>query len=177
MGDRSPLVILDANIVIELHRLGIWGRVVELCDIYLARTVLVEADYYVVEGVQHAIDLGSSIRNDDLRVFDVDLKDLRAFRGRFDTDYSERLDPGELESLVFLLESDECPSGCRVCSADKIVYRVLGNLRCSERAISLQEILNSVGMSRELHHAFCRQYREKWLRRGFEDSMYGRGAD
>ncbi len=36
---KFRLLLLDANIVIELFGQGIWDRVIDLCDIHLARTV------------------------------------------------------------------------------------------------------------------------------------------
>ncbi len=40
------LLLLDANVVIELFRLGIWGRVIERCRIFVARTIVeVEAHF------------------------------------------------------------------------------------------------------------------------------------
>jgi hypothetical protein len=37
---RLSFLLLDANIVIHLFKLGIWERLIELCDIHLARTVM-----------------------------------------------------------------------------------------------------------------------------------------
>jgi hypothetical protein len=87
--------------------------------------------------------------------------------------YFEKLDPGETESLAYLLrQSDEC----WICSADKIVYRVLGNLGRSEQGVSLEEVLNEVGLGRKLSGGFTRAYREEWTRKGFQEGLGGIGA-
>jgi len=54
---------------------------------------------------------------------------VAGFCSKFDPTYMESLDPGEAESLAHLGASKET---CMICSADKIVYRVLGNLDRSE---------------------------------------------
>jgi hypothetical protein len=41
--ERLSFLLLDANVVIHLFASGIWERLVESCDIYLARTVRDEA--------------------------------------------------------------------------------------------------------------------------------------
>jgi hypothetical protein len=47
---RLSFLLLDANIIIELWRLGLWCRLVELCDIHVGKTVVGEADYDCLQG-------------------------------------------------------------------------------------------------------------------------------
>ena len=42
---KLKLLLLDANVVIELFEKGIWEKVVERCEIYLAGTVVDEAQH------------------------------------------------------------------------------------------------------------------------------------
>ena len=37
---KLKLLILDANVVIHLHEFGIWTKLIEKCEVYLARTVV-----------------------------------------------------------------------------------------------------------------------------------------
>ena len=43
MTKRLSFLLLDANIIIELWRLGLWSKLVELCDIHVGKTVVGEA--------------------------------------------------------------------------------------------------------------------------------------
>jgi hypothetical protein len=106
-------------------------------------------------------------------VFDVPLADIRTFRDRFDPTYLERLDPGETESLAYLLKAN---AEIRICSADKIVYRVLGNLDRSEQGLSLEEVLRTVGLARPLPQQFTKTFRERWTAKGVEESLHGTGS-
>ncbi len=90
----------------------------------------------------------------------------------FDPTYTEKLDPGEVESLCHLLDA---PDEFAISSADKIVYRVLGNLDRGEQGISLEEILEAIGLSRPLQYQFTRAFRERWTQKGFEERLYRRG--
>jgi hypothetical protein len=97
---------------------------------------------------------------------------MDGFLGQFDPVYLEKLDPGEAESLAYLLgESDEC----RLCSADKIVYRVLGGLRRPDQGVSLDEVLEQIGLGRKLENEFTKAYREEWTKKGFQESLTGIG--
>ncbi len=171
---KFRLLLLDANVVIELFRHGIWDRLLEACDVHLAQTIVSrEVRYYDdSQGVRHDLDLGKYVESGEITVFDVEQSDLTAFRAAFDPTYFERLDPGETESLVYLLSSRET---CLICSADTIVYRVLGNLNRGEQGISLEEVLQRIGLCRELAWQFTRAFREKYTKKGFEQRMGGLG--
>lgn len=171
---KSKLLLLDANVVILLFKLGIWEEVIERCKVHLSRTVAqIEVDYFETsEGERRYIDLGPYVEAEKIEVFDISPSEVDSFQGLFDAEYLERLDAGEAESLIHLLKVTE---QCEICSADKIVYRVLGNLRRSDAGVSLQEILERIGLGREVPREFSKAYREMWSAKGFQESMWGRG--
>ena len=173
MAKKFSLLLLDANVVIHLFKLGIWQRLIELCDVHLAGTVVAEAQFYEDnEGERHYIDLSGDIDSGAISTFDILPSQLQAFRALFDPGYFERLDPGETESLVYLLNQ---PKDALLCSADKIVYRVLGNLHLGEAGISLEEVLKQIGLGRALPREFTREYRLEWTLRGSSERIQGIG--
>ncbi len=183
---KFRLLLLDANIVIELFRLGIWDQLLEFCDIHLAKSIVGsktselrgEADFFIDDlGDRHEIDLEKDIEAGKITVFDVNPSDLGTFRAKFDPTYFEKLDAGETESLAYLLNSKET---YQICSADAIVFRVLGNISCgkinrSEQGISLEEILQKIGLSRKLTSQFTKAFREKMTQKGFQEHLGGMG--
>lgn len=171
---KFRLLLLDANVVIELFRLGIWDHVVERCDIHLARTVAEdEAHFYTTDDGQRCdFDLQPYVESGTVTVFDVPLGEVEKFCGQFDPVYFDKLDPGETESLIhFLALTGEC----WICSADAIVFRILGSLDRGENGVSLEEILQQTGLGRSLRVQFSREFREKWTRKGFEEHLRGLG--
>jgi len=104
--------------------------------------------------------------------FDIRPSELSAFRALFDPSYLEKLDDGETESLSFLINS---PERFLISSADKIVFRILGNLKRSEQGISLEEILQGVGLGINLPRQFTKLYREEWTQKGFAEGLGGFG--
>jgi hypothetical protein len=170
---KFRLLLLDANVVIEISRHGLWDKIVAACEIHLARTVVEEAQFFHdANGDRREIDLGPFVNAKTITIFDLTPSDLAAFRAKFDPVYFEKLDPGETESLGYLLrQSDEC----KMCSAEKIVYRVLGNLGRPEQGVSLEEVLNQVGLGRKLQRQFTRACREEWTQKGFQEGLGGMG--
>ncbi len=170
---KFRLLLLDANVVIEISRYGLWDQIIFRCDIHLARTVIDEAHFYLNDdGDQIPIDLTPHIDVGSITVFDLRPADLNGLRAQFDPGYFEKLDPGETESLAYLLQQG---NDCQICSADKIVYRVLGNMHRSEQGVSLEEVLNQTGLGRKLPREFSRDYREQWTQKGFQEGLCGTG--
>ena len=169
---KFSLLLLDANVVIHLFKLGIWEALVAQCDVHLSRTVAEhEAHFYETEdGERHDFDLEPYIADSRISVIDVAPSDLIAFKNSFGPAYFEKLDPGEAESLAFLMDLD---TECWLCSADKIVYRILGALGRAEAGISLEEVLQQIGLSRQLPRQFTKPYREQWTAKGFQEGLWG----
>jgi hypothetical protein len=171
---KLKLLILDANVVIHLHEFGIWQKLIAVCDIHLARTVAEdEVEFCVVGGVKQYIDLAEDIAQGRIHVFDVPLADLKMFRDQFDALYIGELDPGEAESLAYLAQSKE---PFLIASGDAIVYRILGRLQFSARGISLEEVLQQVGLQRgKLPWSCSKAFRDRHTRQGEMDAIQGIG--
>jgi len=170
---KLRLLLLDADIVIELFESELWDAVVERCEVLLARTVAeIEADHYSPAKDRsqppYAIDLKPYADAGRIEIIDVAAPRVSEFIRRFDPTYLDRLDPGESESLAYLVNASE---EHRICSADKIVFIVLGRLRLSEQGISLEEILQQIGLTKDLSRQFTKAYREEWTRRGQQDRI------
>lgn len=168
---RSRLVLLDTNVVLRLFELGIWQAVTQKYQIVLAQTIIDEAQFFVRDDQRHEIDWAQILLSDAVEIRSATAGDIQKFCVRFDPNYLEKLDPGEAESLT-LMQSDGHAS---ICSADKIVWRVLGNTGQAERGISLEELLQKIGFSKALPDRFSKQFREQWTKRGGTEQIMGLG--
>jgi len=169
---RLKLLILDACVVIQLHELGRWQQVVDQCDIHLSEIVAQrEVRFDDANGTR--IDLEPAILSRAITLFSVEALKVEAFRSRFDDSYLGVLDDGEAESLAYLFDAK---SDFHISSADKIVYRVLGNMHRGDQGISLEEILNKIGLTAsQLPPQYRRQFRERWTQVGFDERLKGLG--
>ncbi len=169
------LLLLDANVVIYLFELGIWESVIKRCEIHLARSIVEDEALFWEDdaGQRHCIDWSKYTGKGGVDVFDVSVSELQGFRSSFDKIYFEKLDLGETESLAYLVQNED--EDFRISSADKIIYRVLGNIGLGDKGISLEEILAKLGMKRPVLREHCKKYREEWTRKGFEERLHGFG--
>ncbi|MDB5338016.1 MAG: hypothetical protein JWN70_3635 [Planctomycetaceae bacterium] len=172
---KLKLLILDAGIVIHLHELGIWDRLLAKCEVHLSK-IVVEKEVLFQPGDEDKygkdIDLSTAIENGTIKVFDVGVSDVRDFQQRFDPLYLGDLDDGEAESLAYMMQQSR---DYLISSADHIVYKVLGNLGRGEQGISLEEILQKIGLGRVLKWPYNKAFREKNTIQGQQDSIRGRG--
>ena len=170
---KLNLLILDANVVIHLHEFGIWSKLISVCDVHLPRTVVDESNFYEEDGQRQYIDLSDDITEKRVTVFDVSLSDIQTFRNQFDALYVGGLDPGETEALAYLCKSSQ---PLMISSGDAIVYRVLGRLNRGDQGISLEEILQKVGLQRgQLPHSCTRAFRDHFTQAGATDAIQGVG--
>lgn len=169
---RLKLLILDACVVIQLHELGRWQQVVDQCDIHLSEIVARrEVKFDDANGTR--IDLEPAIHSKAITLFSIDAVKVDAFRARFDNSYLGVLDDGEAESLAYMFDTK---SEFLISSADKIVYRVLGNMNRGHQGISLEEILNRIGLTTShLPPQYRREFRERWTQVGLEERLNGLG--
>jgi hypothetical protein len=117
VAKKLRFLLLDANVVIEISRQRLWDQVVARREIHLAQPVLDESQFFDDDqGGRHYIDLAPYVSAKSIHVFELKPSQLGAFRARFNPVYFERLDPGEAESLAYLLEQS---GDCQICSADK----------------------------------------------------------
>ena len=171
---RSNLLILDANVVIHLHESGVWTNFIAKYDVHLPQAVVDEAGFYDDRDEErHYIDLSGDIGSGRVQVFEVELADVRTFSNKFDSVYVGKLDPGELEALAFLYHTSESYS---ISSGDAIVYRVLGCLNCGHQGISLEELLQQVGLQQSsVKWPYSKKFREQYTQVGAMDLIQGRG--
>lgn len=153
------LCLLDANVVIYLHKLGLWDMMTNRFDVYLSSVVCDESLFWVDDyGSKILIALDPS----SFTSVSVDATETKKFEERFPT---QKIDPGELESLAWLF-SASCSDECQICSGDGVVYKILGALYESHRGVSLEELLITTGDKRKLEYAYTKKFRERKAEEG-----------
>jgi hypothetical protein len=170
---KSRLLLLDANVVLEIFRLDLWRQLTEKCEVYISETVAGEAQFIEGDSGRQYVDLNSLVVAGQVTICRASITEIKAFRERFDRDYFSRLDLGEAESLTILLQEK---AEYRICSADGIVFKILGNLRKPDLCVSLEKALSDVGFGRSLDWQYTEEFRERYLQAGSIDRIQGRGV-
>lgn len=170
---RFKLLLLDANIIVELFKQGIWSEVISRCDVHVSETVVGESRFYDNHN-EETVEINLQPDRDDERitVHDVSTSSLIRLRSRLGKAMLEKMDAGEAELLCVL---DDAPLGedYIICSADAIVYRYLGASQRSSQGVSLEVILKQIGLGRALDFRFTRVFQEQYCQKGYEEGFTG----
>ncbi len=169
---KFQLLLVDANIIIKLHELGIWEEFIKLCRVTVTEAVAYdEAHFWVDQNeVRHDFDLSHEIDREAIFCENVPLSQTEDFLKNFDSTYA--IHAGEAEPLALLFASEK---NWLICSADGIVFRVLGRTGRADQGISLEEVLSQIGLGRQLDRWYTRGFREQFTQKGQEDNIRGRG--
>jgi len=171
---KFRFLLLDAGPIIKLFELGIWDEFISRCDVTVCRTVAEEARWASQELEDIRIDLEREEQEGRIRVVDVELSVVKAFYDKFDALYQAVIHDGEKETLAFL---DSVSERWLVCAGDKAVFRVLGLLGKAEQGISLEEVLEQIGLGRHLDWPFTKRFRNKFTSSGQTDAIQGGGTN
>ena len=169
---KFQFLLLDAGPIIKLFELGIWDIFITKCDVAISRIVAEEAQYASQECEDICINLGSYEEKNLIKIVDVELSKVKAFLEKFDLQYKVIIHPGEKETLAFLYDSSE---NWLVCSSDGAVFRVLGLLQRGNQGISLEEVLEQIGLPRKLEWKYTKKFRDKHTCMGQIDSIQDKG--
>jgi len=169
---KFPFLLLDTGPIIKLFELGFWDAFIHKYDVTICRTVVNEAKWASQEFEDIQINIESYEQQSLIKVKDVDFSVIENFYNRFNIWYREYIHDGEKETLAFLCNSTD---DWQICSSDGAVFRTLGLLGKSEQGISLEEVLNKIGLSRILEWKYTKRFREKYTRMGQTDSIQNKG--
>jgi len=166
---KSRFLLLDAGPIIKLFELDIWDEFIARCDVTICRTVAEEAKWASQEFADIRIDLEHDER---IRVIDVQLSVVKSFHSKFDLSYKTIIHDGEKETLALLYDSSD---PWRVCSSDAAVYKTLGLLGKGDCGVSLEELLDQIGLRQSLEWKYSEEFRRKHTSRGQADFIQGTG--
>lgn len=135
-------LLLDADVVIYAHRLGVWDKLTASYKTALVSTVLRdEASFYEDPDTDARIwmVLGKELAAGKIHEVSATVRQQEEVRNqllRLDVD----LDPGELEALTVLKHAKE---KCNFCTGDFGAVRGLVYLGLSDRGTSLEKVLGA----------------------------------
>jgi hypothetical protein len=158
---KYQFLLLDAGPIIKLFELGIWDTFIQQCDVTVSRIVANEAKYASQEFQDIRIDLVPYEEKGLIQVTETELSVVKAFQDKLPQSEAYIVHDGEKETLAILANSSE---DWKVCAADKAVFRVLGFLGRVEQGLSLEEILDSIGLQPGVNWNNVGPKNRKWWR-------------
>ena len=128
------LLLLDADVIIDLHTLGLFGTIRKAYDICLTRSVYKEVRYYKKEGTKIGINLKYVTIIDDIYLENLRQVQREAKEARLG------IDPGESSSIAYLIQTEE---EIIFCTCDRAAIKLISFMELEQKSTSLEKALRS----------------------------------
>ncbi len=175
MPTKPKLFLLDAMIVCELHVMGLWRNLTTKTEIFVPRIVAEkECQYWKKEDeTSGPIDVLADAQEGLVEVRAASASDFEETRQIFDPSLRDGIHDGEMEALCLLrFWEDEPPE---FCTADELAVIGLCLLGKSSLAVSLERILQRVGLGRTVHPKLSQERLGIYIEKGENRFVTGEG--
>lgn len=173
MPPKSKLVILDANVIITAHELGVWAHICNKYDVHVTKTVVKdEVRHFTSKKTSQkvSIDLKPQIENKTITEIEGDAQSLHRLFSKTKS-LSETIDPGETEAIALLL--DKKFEEFRFCTGDQTAIKIMSALSISHMGLSMEKLLTDVGISKNgLHPSYSEKAFKSRVTDGFREKSY-----
>ena len=160
----KKLLLLDADIIMDLHTLDLFEKVRNVYDIYITKTVLDEAKYFKKDGERFEINLTNEVNI----IEDINIENLNRVHENA-KDAMLQMDLGEATSIAYLIETDE---DIKFCTCDKAAITLVSFMNLDEKCISLENAFLEVGQNRTLYPRHWDSYLKESVSKGKELRLY-----
>lgn len=137
-GTTLKCVLLDANIIIEAYKLGIWEELIERVEFTVSSIVANDEVLFFSKQenkIPTPINLRSLIEEGKINELSATQEEMTSFMEIFDSVFAQGLDPGELESLS-LIETGKAGDSM-FCTSDAPAIKALAMMGRSDAGISM----------------------------------------
>jgi hypothetical protein len=169
-------VLLDANIIIEAYRLGIWEKLIKNCEISVSSIVARDEALFwskKVGGIPEPINLGKLISEGKIKEFTASADEVAAFLNKFDSVYVQGLHDGENEALALIMHSKIIDT--LYCSADATAIQALAMIGHSDLGISMEALMQKSGITKRLRKHYTDKFFKTNIEVGKQNLITGQG--
>ena len=151
------IVLLDADVIIDLHRLNLWKSLTKNNKIHVSSIICREVYYYEeTAGKRHVIDLSKEAGKSFVKI-SATIEQLSTITKEFEGLFEIDLHAGEKEALAILKTKKDM----LFCTCDKAAMKALGFLRMNHQGISFEKLLDRSGIKKKLEMKHSeRQFRQ-----------------
>jgi hypothetical protein len=141
------IVSLDADVIIDLHRLNLWESLTKNNKILVSSIVVCREVYHYDDaaGKRHVIDLSKEAGKSFFKI-SATIEQLSTITKEFEGLFEIDLHAGEKEALAILTTKKDM----LFCTCDKAAMRALGFLGISHKGISFEKLLSRSGIKKKL---------------------------
>lgn len=169
-----PLLV-DANIVIEAYKISVWNPLIGRLRVAIPSIVIDdEALFYSSDlgNVPVPIRLPSLVANGSIERVEATNEEMSAVLDIFDRVFVEGIHPGEHEALAIIMHRSE---EYQFCSSDVVAIKALTMLGYSDRGVSMESVLTSIGLTKKLDKQFTEAFFRNQIAAGQVQRIQGTG--
>lgn len=152
---KLKCVLLDADVIIEAHKLGIWQQLTKRLQLVVPSIVIHDEALFFSQtsrGPRENIRLQTLVEEGKIIELSATYAELVSIYTIFDRVFIETLHPGETEALA-LLKAKKV-GAASFCTGDGHAIQALAMIGMSECGISMETLLVSIGLKRKLQRQF-----------------------
>lgn len=171
---KSRLVFLDANIIIEAHRLNIWNHLVGQFEVVIPSFILDNEVRYFTSGrngQKTSIDLSADEKAGKIKRETALPSDFQKLESNFKQVFVDGLDPGEKEALAILYSGRF--EAHRFCTGDGAAIRALSVLSLQFQGVSFETLMTESGQKAK---DFKRHFQEEFFKKNIAQGSVERDS-
>ena len=137
----KKLLLLDADVIIDLHTLGLFSRIARSYHLYATDKVIDEAKYYKKDGSRIEINLSSKVEKiENVQIQSLQIINKEANEARL------LIDDGELISIAYLYQTED---DIIFCTCDSAAIKLVSYIGLENKSISLEKALRDTGYDKK----------------------------
>lgn len=137
----KKLVLLDADVTIDLHTLDLFDKIVSGYDVYITKAIFSEVKYYKQNGRSYPIDIADKVTV----IENVTLESLKKVQDE-SREAMLTIDAGEAEAIAYLCETGK---DIIFCTCDQAAIKLVSYIQLENKSISLESALRGLGYSKK----------------------------
>jgi predicted nucleic acid-binding protein len=139
----KKLLLLDADVVIDLHSLGLFEKMSKSYDLFVTREVFEEAKYYKKRHQKIPINIKEKV----VIIDDIQVEFLKEVRKEA-REARLAIDTGESTAIAYILQSE---SDIALCLCDKAAIKLMAYMNLEQNGISMEKALKNAGHHTKLY--------------------------
>ena len=151
MHTKPRLVLLDSDVVITLHEIGVWANILSRYEVWMTETMVKHEVLYYRDssGEKISIDLMEHISCKNLYMHSVSAEQIARVLEYFDSEMCSCLHSGEIEALA-VMDIKRKKEGLFFCTGDAKAVEALVLMGLREKGVSLEQLLSGAGLTKKI---------------------------
>jgi hypothetical protein len=174
--EKPKCVLLDANVIIEAYKLGVWNNLLQCTEIIVPSIVARQEALFFKKNegrVPKPIQLKRLIRKGLISEMVATSAEMVSLQEVFDSVFIHTLHDGELEALALILA--DRVGDALFCTSDASPICALAMIGASDLGISMEELLQIKRLQKPLEWQFSEKFFQIHVTAGKENRITGRG--